>query len=554
MKKIFTTLILLLFLIQSCGPSTPQTTQAPPSATQTPSATDTRAPEPALIPPTPSSTPVGLPAMLLPIGWGINLHFMFFPNTYFEPNEGDLLRQSGVQIAKDSMIKENISCNGSECDFFYADRFVRRMTSDGMRVVFLLSDGKPPRTVEERNVFKGFAANAARHFAGKGIIWELWSEPDLDFARPSINDPAEYILMEEETITAMREADPNAIIIGPSVATLDSFFNDNPWRFMQAVGEAGLFSRFDAINVHLYNGSNPESDIQNLLRLRRLIDSFSPDRKIPIVATEWGYTTRGKFYGHQATLDEQTRFTARSYLLHAAHEINMSICYVWKDDSDTSGLPDYEGAFGVIKASAEPKPAYYALKTLMHTLDGFQFVRRIPTQSNKDYLLLFRNGDSGILAAWTTATPHTMAFPRAVGRFESISMLGETEVLESGEQGLALEVTDSPRYVLLPGGFLGDEGIFWKPDGTFFRLDPSGHAGIPLVIENPSLQEQAFEFEVSIDGKNVGVDRVVLKPGETLTANLPVSIDAGLYKSDFVLEITVTNQEITQSARVWLQR
>ena len=54
-------------------------------------------------------------------------------------------------------------------------------------------------------------------YKGKGIIWELWNEPNGDFwsPHPNVDD---YAKLVEVAIPAMRQEDPNVLIVGPRSA------------------------------------------------------------------------------------------------------------------------------------------------------------------------------------------------------------------------------------------------------------------------------------------------------------------------------------------------
>jgi len=67
--------------------------------------------------------------------------------------------------------------------------------------------------------------------------------------------------------------------------------------FYDSLGEKGICNNLMRFSVHPYRGTIPETVEMDWLRLRRLVDSFSPNKEIPFISTEWGYTTAGSFYG-----------------------------------------------------------------------------------------------------------------------------------------------------------------------------------------------------------------------------------------------------------------
>ena len=559
MKKQLVLFITSILILSSCVSPAKQVVPTQPSATETPRATVTPLPSSTPSPtatstPTATPKPPGLPGPVLPQGWGVSIHYEFIGPEYFTDSELSLLEGAHVGFVRDD-IWPGAACDGVPVWCFeWFDDLVTTMAQRDIRVVFNLVGHNFDKsgTEETRKAFVEFARVAAEHFKGRGVIWELWAEPDGDWSWRPRSNPQEYALLASETITAMKEADPDAIIIGPNVATLDTVFGDNPWRFLKAVGDAGVLTQFDAVNIHLHNGGNPESQIKSLLRLRRLIDSYSPDRKIPITSGEWGYTSGGRFYNLKVTPEQQAQYLVRSWLVNISHEIDLSIWYDWKDDT-WGEMEEYDRHFGVITGTSEPKLTYTALKTLTTTLDGYEFVRRVATTSDKDYLLLFQKDHSGILVAWTSDAPHELTIPNGTGDIQAIDMSGNAVTLPVNEQGLTLSLTGSPQYLILQEGALGRESIHWKPEGTFFRLDGTDHSEIPVTIENSSEQEQTYELQATYQDGVIGNADVNITPNGKVKVQLPIDMTATPNEADLFIKIILVNQDTTQTAWVWIQ-
>src|SRR6185436_6732621 len=97
----------------------------------------------------------------------------------------------------------------------------------------------------------------------------------------------------------------------------------------------------------------------------------------------------------------------------------------------------------------EPKPAYYAARTLTSLLAEYSFVARLTTPSNEDYVLTFRNGNEFRVAAWTTArVTHDVNIPMAVGSYNAIDYLGkEVRTLRSVKGFLTISLSNTPVYI-----------------------------------------------------------------------------------------------------------
>ena len=143
--------------------------------------------------------------------------------------------------------------------------------------------------------------------------------------------------------------------------------------------------------------------------------------------------------------------------------INTSIWYVLDDYCIDPSNADCN--FGIQQKDYlhTPKMAYVAAQTLIQTLKGYSFVRRISEQNQKDYLYLFRNGQSAILVAWTTDESHTISLPLTGNNLPTVSMIGKKSNLSQSQGGLSLELSGSPQYLLLGNTDQARSLISWQP-------------------------------------------------------------------------------------------
>ena len=170
-------------------------------------------------------------------------------------------------------------------------------------------------------------------------------------------------------------------------------------------------------------------------------------KTVPIVSSEWGYSTGtvGASYTPVSTAQLQGDYLARSFLVNLSQGIPLSIWYDWKNDG-TDPTNTYEQNFGTVDGRSRPKPAYNELQLLTKSLKGETFTTRLSDGINSsDWLLVFTSpSGQQTLAAWTTGNPRTV----------TVSGWG------------TLHLTSTPFYVnptLLPG----DANL----DGTVDVLD-----------------------------------------------------------------------------------
>jgi polysaccharide biosynthesis protein PslG len=393
------------------------------------------------------SNDTGTSVSAIPESIGVNIHFT-------DPNPGEMkmLAAAGFRWVRMDFHWQRIEIAKGQYEFAPYDRLMQTLDQYKMGALFILDygnnyydDGEAPYTDEARRAFARWAAASARHFRGRGILWEIYNEPNTGFwsPHPSVHDYARLAL---EVAKAMRAAAPEEKIIGPAVWAMD-------FPFLEECFKAGLLEYWSAVSVHPYRQTDPETAIEDYRRLRRLIDAYAPAGKhVPIISSEWGYTSAWR------KLDEswQSAMLTRELLVNQANGIALSIWYDWRDD----GLKpkEIEHHWGTVfhpyYANREPvydiKPAYQAAQTLNTILDGYRFSQRLSLGGADDYVLEFRKGDVSRFAAWTTATaPHSILLPMTVGAYRVMAHTGELiGVRMANKTGLFLTLTEQPQYLV----------------------------------------------------------------------------------------------------------
>ncbi|MCL5743969.1 MAG: glycoside hydrolase family 5 protein [Acidobacteria bacterium] len=375
-----------------------------------------------------------LPALRIPDGFGLNIHF-----TRAGADELKALRASGARFIRMDFGWDGVERTKGNYDFSAYDGLVADMAKIGIRCLFILDYGNrlydnnlSPHTDEGRAAFAGFAGAAARHFAGKGIFWEIWNEPNIGvFWKPKPN-AEDYSAMALAAISAIRQADPNAFIMGPASSTF-------PWDFFDVMGKRGVFAKLDAVSVHPYRKTDPETVEADYARLRALLERYAPGRNIPLISGEWGYSTV------RVSEEQQADYLTRQRLVNLSLQVPVSIWYDWKDDG--ADPKDAEHHFGTVYQNLKPKPSYIAGKVQAETLAGYRFVRRVASENPKDYVLQFRNGAGRVAhAVWTTAEAHSIKIDTA-GNLTIVSRDGQRRSARS-KGGMEIQLSASPQYIL----------------------------------------------------------------------------------------------------------
>jgi hypothetical protein len=364
-------------------------------------------------------------------------------------------------------------------DFAAYDRLMAALDQYGLHALFILDyasplydKGAPPHTAEARQAFANWAVAAAKHFAGRDVIWETYNEPNIaQFwpPRPNVDD---YVALALAVGRAFRESVPAEKLVGPATSGID-------FDFLESCFKAGLLEYWTAVSVHPYRRSDPETAAQDYCRLQAMIETYAPVRTlsssdgakgvdrdsdstydsggaeakkaIPILSGEWGYSSTWRDLND----DRQGQLLARQWLTNAANGIALSIWYDWRDDGSNANEPEHH--FGTVYNSYhegresvfDPKPAYLAAKTLTTFLRGYQFEKRQRVGGNDDYVFVFRKAGEVRIAAWTTASrARRIVIPLEPALYQSMTNTGQSgTVVQADQNGLAVNLTEAPVYL-----------------------------------------------------------------------------------------------------------
>jgi hypothetical protein len=392
-------------------------------------------------------------AQPIPQGLGVNIHF-----TEPKPGEIKMIADAGFRWVRMDFKWNVTERERGRYDFAEYDRLMKGLDEYKLRALFILDYGNPlydnaapPRTAETRHAFALWATAAAKHFANRGVIWEIYNEANNAMFWPPKPNAGEYVELSLAVGRAFRAELPDEKLIGPAVSTIDV-------PFLDACFKGGLLDYWYAVSIHPYRQTDPETAALEYCRLRKLIDAYrsrtGSNRAIPIVSGEWGYSSvwRGM------TEEKQSAQFAREMLTNFANEISISIWYDWRDDG--SDPNEAEHHFGLVRNAYrpdqdqvfEPKPAYQAAKTFSQFFDGYVFSQRLSAARDDDYILVFTKAGEQRYAIWTTAAAtHRMNIPtgtNATGEFKVTRHTGEPAgSVTASPAGISIEATNQPLYL-----------------------------------------------------------------------------------------------------------
>lgn len=425
-----------------------------------------------------------LPGPTVPEGLGVNIHF-----TDPRPGEMEMLAAAGFRWVRMDLSWSRTEPAPGQYDFSSYDRLMASLEAHGIRALLILDyankhydQGLSPCSDEGRAAFARWAAAAVGRFRARGILWEMYNEPNIRFWKPEPN-VENYVKLALAVGRAIRAVAPEEMYIGPATSRIDM-------KFLESCFRGGLLEHWCAVSVHPYRQQGPETAAAEYAALRRLIDRYAPTgKRIPILSGEWGYSAAWKTFDPQ----RQGKMLPRQWLVNLANDVPVSIWYDWHDDGRDPAEPEHH--FGTVlnpyyagrDPVYDPKPAYLAAKTLTRLLEGFRYNKRLAVGTAEEHVLLFTRGADVRLAAWTTAAePREIALPASPGRFALTAHTGERLAPHTaGARGLQLVLGDAPQYLVPEGA-----NELLRLAAAWERLpaeicEPAGEVTLRLGLTNP---------------------------------------------------------------------
>lgn len=384
-----------------------------------------------------------LPELRVPDGFGVNIHFTG------QPRDLDLIAEAGFKFVRMDLSWSGIEREKGVYNFERTgyDALTEGCTKRGIRILYILDysnklyeSDRSVRTEQGRKAFAAFAEAAAKRYAGKRIVWEIWNEPNLrQFwnPQPSADD---YCKLVAETAPLVKKADPTGLIVAPATSGI-------PLGWLEQCFKQGLLSHIDVLSVHPYRSKPPETAIADYTVLRELIGRYAPGGKpIPVISGEWGYSNVN-WDKNPLSNQQQAQYLTRMFLTNLYQGIAVSIWYDWKNDGTDPN--EREHNFGTVGHDLTPKAAYLAAKTLTSTLAGYTIKERIKLGSGDDFVFRLARDQVEALALWTTGQEHQVTIELKSGKCTLVSMLGDKTAIDWQDSELKLTISQGPQYLLL---------------------------------------------------------------------------------------------------------
>jgi len=363
---------------------------------------------------------------------GVNIHVLN------DNGALDRAREAGFSFVRMDMFWADVERKG-RYRFDGYDELLAALEARGMSALWILDYGHPdhggetPRTVQDVAAFGRFAAAAAAHFRGRAVRYEIWNEPNTpQFWKPAPSG-AEYAALLRTAVAAMRVVDPAAVISSGGVSRFDG-------KFLSEVLTADLAAQLDAIGIHPYRDTAPESVAEEWALVSEWANRVFGARPV-IWNTEWGYssvdTTRGEPQsGHSAAgRHRQAVLAVRELLTVWILGMPLAVWYGLRDDSPDRADP--EKNYGLLDARGNDKPAMKALLTLMDAAKGRTFVGMVRETPAGIHAMRLDGATDTVMVIWSDRPRQQTVATSKPGMLSATTQMGE--VLKTKEK--------PPRFV-----------------------------------------------------------------------------------------------------------
>lgn len=300
--------------------------------------------------PTPGVTEPGAPrqARTIPFTdvhpYGANFFLQHEVNEWDRKKTVEMAREGGIRYAKQQFMWSYIEPEPGNFEWSDYDEIVDLYRQNDIEVIARLD--WPPRWVQpaewagrpsrlDWNVppadlqdYARFVAAVAEHFRGRVRFYQIWNEPNLvsewGFNPSHPVDPKEYAHMLRVASRAIREADPNAVILLAPLAinteTVDIAGNMSDLAFLEGLYEAGAEQYFDIVSANAFGMDQPPEappapDELNFRRveLQRAIMEEHGDGDKSIWMNEYGWNAAPpdalEMFWKRVSEEEQAEYT-----------------------------------------------------------------------------------------------------------------------------------------------------------------------------------------------------------------------------------------------------
>gem|GEM_PF-2103399 len=330
------------------------------------------------------------------------------------------------------------------------------------------------RDIEE---YCNFARELVKQADGHVTYWEIQNEPDLSLGSVSNLSKEEkaryYVDILKAASTAIKEVDPQAVIMGSGVSGVDvPEFEFSREVFKQASEYFDVFALHPYMGVRfigpggLYIGPEEGMLREAMVKAVQLVHEFSGKQSIWVGEFGWALDLREPYLGRYAR--QYAQYMTRAIILtHSVPEVERIMWFYGR-----GALEREHFEYGLWRGEEEPLSAAVAYAASARTLHGFRAVRPIFESDIRAYA--FEKEDIPLIALWKWQGESVdMLLDVRPEDVKIIDMIGNrVEPVIDGDRTV---VNLSEDTVFIVG-----EGM--EPARLYKKIEESSFSGIPVKI------------------------------------------------------------------------
>ena len=337
--------------------------------------------------------------------------------------------------------------------------------------------------------------------------YQVTWEPDYEGGLPWRDTDANLVAMYAATHEAIHASDPNAVVMGLTMAVLST---NTAW--LERLAPLGIGKYLDGISAHGYYdigtspshpperlaaSSNPATAAKalpaSMRALRRtMAGMLRPGAKLFITETGISYDLGSKYgpaYPAPNVLYAQGAVVARTHLILLGEGADVSFVFYAADPPEVGygiffDLANAQGGYGQTQIS--PKPAAMGVAAMTRLIDGTTTLGPVNGTPKGVYAYAFQRLDGGkiVTALWTHSnavwpssegfsSTHSVSYsllvdaPGRAGMVTVFDMMGNASKMSYTNGRVPLTLTEAPVYVVsdnaaimranvtVPAGYIG---------------------------------------------------------------------------------------------------